>query len=369
MRDSRFHGELIDCDTHLYVAPDQFEDAFGRQFARRFRTIHELAFGRRDVTTRARSGIDATNVWEVKHWDTPGSYDVDQRMIAIDSMGIDTQILFPDGIVSGILNSDQVGAEEAARQYNHYALQWAAPAGGRLRPASVLRLRDLGAIEEARRLVEAGAYGFTVYCGRPPAGLSPAHPAWDEFWSILADAGTPLLLHSGSERGFLDKQWVRETPLDLGPAMGAEGGPFALATSHLAPAAFVTALTLGGVLARHPALRVGILEFLASWIGPLAELLDHSQAFYAGSNASQDMKPSDYIRRQVRITPFFWEPIGKYIERYGLEDCYVFSSDYPHEEGGVDPVGWLSDGLDGCSDVVARKVFVESGRELCPALS
>lgn len=364
-----FHGQLVDCDTHLYVEPGQFEAAFGADFARRFKTIHDLAFGRRDVTQRARLDVSESNVWEVKHWDCAGSYDITERLRALEIMGIDRQILFPDGIVSGILNSSLAGATAATRNYNEYALDWARPSGGRLRPASVLRFDSPDVVVEAERLVSAGAFGFTAYCGRPPGGLSPADASWDPLWALLAESGRPLLLHSGSESGFLDKGWTRGTRLDSGPAMGAEGGPFALAMSHLAPKVFLSALVLGGVLERHPGLKVGVLEFMANWLGPFAELLDQSVDFYPSPMGKRPtLKPSELLQRQVRLTPFFWEPVGTYIARYGLEDCYVFSSDYPHEEGGVDPVRHLAASLSSCEPTVRQKVFVDSGKDLCPDL-
>ena len=45
-----------------------------------------------------------------------------------------------------------------------------------------------------------------------------------------------------------------------------------------------------------------------------------------------------YIRRQVRVTPYPTEPAGWIIEQSAPEIC-LFSSDYPHVEGGRNPKG------------------------------
>lgn len=365
----RLRGRLIDCDTHIYLTPQRFPEAFGDDFARRFKAIHERTFGKLDPSRQAGDVVlDTANVWTLKHWDTPAGYDVEHRMRCLDLMGVDRQLLFPDGIVSGALSSQLHGAWKAVQRYNDFTLAWSRPAGGRLRPASVLPLADVEtATAEAERVVKAGAYAVSVYCGLPPGGFSPTDPRWERLWSVLEEADVPVLFHSGSESGFLDGNWTRGTSLDAGPAMGAEGGPFVLATSHLAPKVFLSAMILGGVLERHPRLRIGILEFLASWIGPLAELLDQSVAFYPGLlRRTAPLKPSEYINRQVRITPFFWEPVDVYIERYGLPDVYVFSTDFPHSEGGTDPVGVLFDRIHRLGDEAAERLFVANGRLLCP---
>jgi predicted TIM-barrel fold metal-dependent hydrolase len=49
------------------------------------------------------------------------------------------------------------------------------------------------------------------------------------------------------------------------------------------------------------------------------------------------LKPSEYVRRQIRVTPYPTEPVGWIVEQAGPEVC-LFSSDYPHVEGGRNPL-------------------------------
>jgi hypothetical protein len=46
---------------------------------------------------------------------------------------------------------------------------------------------------------------------------------------------------------------------------------------------------------------------------------------------------SDYVRRQIRFAPFHFEDTGWMIQQTG-GDVMLFSSDYPHKEGGRDPI-------------------------------
>jgi predicted TIM-barrel fold metal-dependent hydrolase len=361
-------GRMVDCDTHLYVPPKQFAAAFGEGFVPRFRAIHERLHGKRDVAEYGQGVVlDDDNAWQLKHWDTPAGYELDERMAALDLMGVDRQLMFPDGMVSTVLCSRMPGAWEAAKRYNDFAQEWAGGSGGRLRPASMLPLHDVeAATAEAQRMIHRGTHGFSVVYGEPPGGHSPADTVWDPLWSLMEEAGVPLLLHAGSEGGFIDRRWSRNTSAD-GRGMGAEGGPFVLAMSHLGPQVFISAMIMGGALERHPRLRIGVLEYMACWLGPMAELLDQSVDFFPGAlDHTAPLRPSEYINRQVRITPFFWEPIHAYVERYGLEDSYVFSTDYPHPEGGVDTVRAMHDSITRISDAAAEKYFVGNGKALLP---
>ncbi len=57
------------------------------------------------------------------------------------------------------------------------------------------------------------------------------------------------------------------------------------------------------------------------------------------------LTPSEYVRRQVRVTPYPHEPAGWIIKNSGPEVC-LFSSDYPHIEGGRNPVKRFEASLD-----------------------
>ena len=49
------------------------------------------------------------------------------------------------------------------------------------------------------------------------------------------------------------------------------------------------------------------------------------------------LKPSEFVQRQVRVTPYPHEDTGWIIANSGDEVC-LFSSDYPHVEGGRNPI-------------------------------
>jgi predicted TIM-barrel fold metal-dependent hydrolase len=93
-------------------------------------------------------------------------------------------------------------------------------------------------------------------------------------------------------------------------------------------------------LERFPSLRVGVIEQGASWVPSWMRFMDSSfDAFRRGEERlrSLSLRPSEYVRRQIRVTPYPAEDAGWIIENSGDEIC-LFSSDYPHVEGGRNPI-------------------------------
>jgi hypothetical protein len=58
--------------------------------------------------------------------------------------------------------------------------------------------------------------------------------------------------------------------------------------------------------------------------------------------------------------------VDEYIETYGLEDVICYASDYPHLEGGKDPMGRFSNRLAHLGSDVTEKFFVHNGKWILP---
>src|SRR5262249_22991783 len=97
---------------------------------------------------------------------------------------------------------------------------------------------------------------------------------------------------------------------------------------------------LDGLLERFPRLMIGVIEQGASWLpGWMRQLESAIDAFGRHEQRLQrlSLRPSEYVRRQVRVTPYPTEDVGWIVENAGEEVC-LFSSDYPHVEGGRHPL-------------------------------
>jgi predicted TIM-barrel fold metal-dependent hydrolase len=75
------------------------------------------------------------------------------------------------------------------------------------------------------------------------------------------------------------------------------------------------------------------------------------------------LRPTEYVRRQVRATPYPTEDVGWIISESGSEVC-MFSSDYPHVEGGRRPIERFEASLGDASDDVRRRFYCDNFLDL-----
>ncbi len=159
-------------------------------------------------------------------------------------------------------------------------------------------------------------------------------------WARLQDADVPFMLHvGGGGLPFPNAFHNNDRPVTdfLGGGENIRSKDFM--AIHVMPEIFLSAMVLDGIFEQFPRLRGGCIEQGAMWIVPWLRRLDISQETFVKSEQylSLPMKASDYVRRNLRFTPYPHEPVGWIVEQAGPELC-MFSSDYPHIEGGRNPL-------------------------------
>jgi predicted TIM-barrel fold metal-dependent hydrolase len=310
------------------------------------------------------------DLWNVKGFVAYGAQDAGDRLDAMDRMGVARQLVFPT-LMYGAQMSDLPEAFAACSRYNDTILEWARAGQGRLRPACIINQNDVGlAVAEAERVIARGAHALLFPVSAPPAGRSPAHPDWDRLYAPMAEAGVPGLYHIGGQFGFFDPQWgdtptLRPVAQEAGDP-GEPFGPVERVVGHVPVEVAMTAKVLGGVFERHPRLRWGVIEFGAAWVPLWLEQMARSAHQFRG-RLSLSLSPAEYVRRQVRITPFYGEPVGELIQRTGAPEVFAFSTDYPHPEGGRDPIQRFHASVERLGERVVEQFFVHSGNDLLPA--
>jgi predicted TIM-barrel fold metal-dependent hydrolase len=113
----------------------------------------------------------------------------------------------------------------------------------------------------------------------------------------------------------------------------------------------LSALIFDGVMDKFPKLKFGAIELGASWLPGWMRLMDSSvKAFARHEERLRKLSalPSEIVRRQVRVTPYPSDDAGWIIANSGPEIC-MYSSDYPHPEGGRDPLTHFRASLDGAN--------------------
>jgi hypothetical protein len=79
--------------------------------------------------------------------------------------------------------------------------------------------------------------------------------------------------------------------------------------------------------------------------------------------AALSMPAADYIRRQVKFTPFPKDDVGWVLDNVG-PDLLLFSTDFPHPEGTRDPISRFEAHLARFDEQVQRRFYVDNLREL-----
>ena len=95
-----------------------------------------------------------------------------------------------------------------------------------------------------------------------------------------------------------------------------------------------------------------MIELGAVWVPAWLERLEIVKDTFGRTESrigSLPLRPSEYVRRQVRVTPYPTEDVGRLIDRAGPE-LFMFSSDYPHVEGGRNPLKRFEASLEGRSE-------------------
>lgn len=369
---ARLQGRINDLDSHLMVPARRYPEvigAAGEELARRFANSPAAPFF---DPPEGEVELSQESVWNVKGVRAPGAGTVEGRLRALDVMGIDRQLVFPQVLVCALVWGRGPQARDVMRAYNDFAVGWTRDGRGRLRAVALLRVADLEeTCAEARRVIDAGARAVLIPDGVPPGGVSPADASVDRLWAMLAEARVPVLLHIGGQAGFIgSRAWgAVETLRSAGMAVGEPVDPHLMSTVHMSPQNYIQTLIMGGVFERHPELRFAAIELGAHWVGPMAELLDTlaGMRFAKRMREGLRMKPSEYLRRNVRVTPFIHEDIGAMIGRHGLPEVYAFSTDFPHPEGGTDPIERMSASVAPLGDAAVERLLVENAEWIVPA--
>ena len=297
-----------------------------------------------------------------KGYEALGAFNGAERATALDLLGFSRQLVFAT-FATGSFFYDSIErdvAVAAATAHNRAMAEFCS-GDERLIGVGATTLDDVdAALAEVERIIDLGL-GAVWIPHRPAGGRAPGHSDHDRFWARLADAGIPALLHVGGDPLQLPKPWMntgRPVPTDwLGGGENVRGKD--MVALHHAAETFVGTLVLDGVLERHPTLRVGVVELGAGWVASMLRRLDHVAAIWKRSEpelAALSRPPSQQITEQMAFTPYPFEDVGAMI-RESNADLYMFSSDYPHHEGGRDPLSRFETSLAGFDDDVLERFY------------
>jgi len=328
--------QVMDSDMHIMEPPDLWQRYIDPEFRDQapvgvtsvnFRELRTVFPGRESAAVNPGrrdndSGHHFARLQEVYRNHGERGWTNDCLLEAMDTEGIDVAVLFPTRGLSVLTlpDIDPRLAAAVARAYNDWMFDFCSADPKRLIGSGMLSVHDINdAVKEARRVKELG-FRAVFLRSNIVNGKNWYDPAYEPLWDTLEELNLPLGFHeaTGSRS--------RQTADWFDPNFAIKiiySQPF---EQMLGLGAFIC----GGVLERHPKLKVAILEANCSWVPWLLWRMDESYE-RQGDIFMQDLKmePSDYFRRQcvVSVEPdevtalHLMEELGGHL---------VFSTDYPH---------------------------------------
>jgi predicted TIM-barrel fold metal-dependent hydrolase len=272
------------------------------------------------------------------------NWDSQRRLAELDADGVAAEVLFPNTVPPFFEQGNLVALPPTEDEYdrrwaglqahNRWLLDFCAQAPDRRAGIVQVFLNRIDdAVAEIRRAHdEMTVFGGVLLPAVPPN--SHLRPLWDPYyeplWQLCEERDIPLNIHSGSgipDYGDLEAAraimlielpWFAHRPL-----------------WHL---------IFGGVLERHPGLRLALTEQGVAWLPRGLDTLDWFFArmttggsaearFFGAVAGSLTMRPSEYFRRNFWVGASFLRPSeAPLIHDVGV-DRLMWGADYPHSEG------------------------------------
>ncbi|WP_413864324.1 amidohydrolase family protein [Albidovulum sp.] len=379
-----YAGERLihDADSHLMELDDCLDPYFEARLLRRYRDLPYLHRKNGDfvwaTTARAqqsddrfRAGGDA-NILLRKNYEAMGSFLPADRPRALDLLGFASQLVFTTYCLGnfGLDQSDDMELCYAAASAHNRMMTDFCAVDRRLLPTGYVPLEDFGrAKASAAEAIALGCKGLMVP-SRVPQKHSPSHVGLDPVWAMAEEAGIPILFHVGGETKIEPAYFENGLPR-VKDFHGGEENFTSLSYMAIPHAVMLSlaALVIDGVLDRFPRLKVGVIELGASWLPGWMRYLDAGAAAFAKNEdrlKRLSAKPSEIVRRQVRVTPYPHEDVGWIVANTGPEVC-LFSSDYPHVEGGRHPLKRFDESLAGTPEAARQAFYADNFIDLMGA--
>ncbi len=373
-----------DADSHLMELPDFLRRGAAARDRDRLPSLVDVgldiegirsaeldgATGHPAAVVEARVALGDALLKGPKWHDALGSFSGAERSRVLDLLGFERQVIFSSFCATALFPMrDRALCDIGCRAHNRSMAAFC-DADPRLLGVGLLTLDDpaaaLATLEEG---IELGLGAFWLP-NDAPGGRSPGHPDHDPIWRRLAEARVPFLLHVGSSSLSIDDAWMNDGRPDT---RSARGGAEVIGSKDLMVifqpyARFLSVLILDGVLERFPTLRGGAIEVGAGWVPDMLRRLDHAVQIWARSEpqlAAMERLPSEQVTAQLRFTPYPFEDVGRLI-RESRPELYLFSTDYPHAEGGRDPLGRFGKSLEGLDAEIQHRFFARNFDDLYP---
>ena len=330
---------VLDSDMHIMEPPDLWERYIAPEFrsiAPRGRTSDNvrdlgLIFPDGEPNGRTTSGDPhrghnyARNQKLYRNHARRG-WGPDVQLEAMDVEGIDVAVLFPSRGLNGLTHPDRDPrfAAAIARAYNDWMFDFCQTDSMRLLGAGMISVYDVrDAVRESHRVVEDLGFRAVFVRSNIVNGKTWHDPYYEPLWDTLEELDLPIGFHEATASR------SRQTAEHFEPNFGLRRIYAQPIEQMLGLGSFLG----GGILERHPKLKVAFLEANCSWVPWLLWRLDEGYEREGDVFMPElAMAPSEYFKRHCWVSVEPDEAPARYlIDELGSNQI-VFSTDYPHAD-------------------------------------
>lgn len=317
--------EVFSADDHISLADDIFFERFPEGMKDRAPRVMNVDGGW-VIGMDGKSILVPEFIQVLTQYDPlAGSHsgDVEARLAALDSEGIARELAFPNSVLALFGWPDKEVRELCFRIYNEHMADVQERSNHRIYGVGLINWWDPeGARRTVNELKDLGLKTFLLPLQpgkdddkRP---IDYASTAMDGVWEAIEEAGVPIAHHIGES--------PPSTPNEFNP----------LATGMLQSVApfrdTFGKYIFGGILDRHPGLRIGWFEGGINWVPSAIQDAQHIAASFRHlANRELQHDPQRYWDNHM-CASFVVDPLGlDLLDRIGVERV-MWSTDFPHNE-------------------------------------
>lgn len=352
------HRRIIDTDSHLIELETFLHDAAGNEHRdlipsmleqQNLPVTQEALDHARELFEKRQSDPETMAKFEASMLDNRkgglsrlGAFDAAERSRTLDLLGFEIQWVLPTYAFHQIAHLEDPDRLAAGSITLNKAMGEFCCSDTRMKATGYLPLR-LGA-ERACAIMERGfadgCYSFIVDTNQPnQKACSFTHGMFDPVWAGFAERNAPVAFHVAANGDYqpVSPSFKNNGRAELELGGDAPAGELGVLTIGNSVQLFLAAMIFDGVFERHPGLTAISMEHAASWLPSWLKSIDFTAQMFKRTREYVEV-PSETAKRHIKVSPFAGEPVG-WIIANSSPDMLVFASDYPHPEGGSDPIG------------------------------
>jgi predicted TIM-barrel fold metal-dependent hydrolase len=317
--------EVFSADDHISLSEDIFFERFPESLRDQApRVVHDdgawtLAIDGKGFLPREFTAV----LMQYDPLTGAATNDIEARLAQLESDGIHRELAFPNALLGLMGWPDKEIRELCFRIYNEHIADLQEQSRGRFYGVGIVNWWDGDGCR--RTLAEAKALGLRTFWlplkpgagedGRPIDYNSPAmYPVWE----AIEESGLPVAHHIG------------EAPLS---SPCRDNSVLVGMVHNVAPfREMFGRYVFGGILDRHPGLRVGWFEGGINWVPAAIQDAEHLYASLVHMADHELEHDVGHYWDEHMYASFMVDPLGlELIDRIGV-DKVMWSSDYPHNE-------------------------------------